>query len=82
MKKFNVSNRAKVVLRGLLRMAWGALTAVLVYMAVRLLVSVQSCDGYWAVGQFVVAVCELVLAGLNVYDMGKDSRKAGKYEAV
>lgn len=68
---------AKIALRGLARTIWGALVAGLIGIAVYGFTAIGKENGYAAVGDFVTSCATLVVALVNVYQMGC-KRKGGK----
>lgn len=79
MKKENISYQVKVILRGLVRTVWGTATAAAIGGAIYIFIGIPNEGGYVAVCDFIVAVCCLVSAFLNVYAQGVYSfRKARK----
>ena len=79
MKKSIISYHAKIIIRGLVRVIWGALTAGLIGLAVYGFVAIPNEGGYVAVCDFIAAVATMVVALGNVYFQGIGSfRKAKK----
>lgn len=73
MKKENISYQVKVILRGLVRMVWGTVTAGLVGLAVYGFIAIPNEGGYAAVCDFIGAICLLVLAFVSMYVQGVGS---------
>lgn len=59
-----------IVLKGFIRMVYGALVAGLLACAVYGFISINSESGYAAVCDFIAATATLVVVILNVYIMG------------
>ena len=68
---------AGIAIRGLAKTVWGALVAGMVGIAVYGFSHIGSQSGYLAVGDFVTSCATLVVALLNIYQMGR-KRKGGK----
>lgn len=66
-----------IALRGLAKTIWGALVAGLIGIAVYGFAAAGKESGYLAVGDFVTSCATLVVALVNVYQMGC-KRKGGK----
>lgn len=73
MKKENIIYQAKLILRGLVRMVWGAATAVVLRLAVCGFLAIPNEGGYAAVGDFIAACALLVLVVVSVYVQGVGS---------
>lgn len=63
-----------IVLRGLARTIWGALIAGLIGIAVYGFTAIGKESGYAAVGDFVTSCATLVVALVNVYQMGRKKK--------
>lgn len=59
-----------VLLKGMMRMLFGTATAGLMVLAIYGFVSVRAEGGYLAVGDFLVAMATVVVAGACMYAMG------------
>ena len=70
MKKSIIVHHAKIMLRGLVRVIWGALTAGLMGLAVYGFVAVPMEGGYTAVCDFIGAVCLMGIAFISIYLLG------------
>ena len=73
MKKDIIIYNVKTLLRGLVRVIWGALTAGLIGLAVYGFTSIPNEGGYVAVFDFVATVAILVLVLASVYMLGVGS---------
>jgi hypothetical protein len=73
MKKDIIIYNAKTLLRGLVRVIWGALNAGLIGLAVYGFTSIPNEGGYVAVCDFIATIAVLVLAFVSVYMLGVGS---------
>ena len=68
----------RVLLKGMMTMLFGTATAGLMGLAVYGFIIVGSDGGYMAVGDFLVAIATLILAGSCMYAMGCGKKGAKK----
>ena len=68
----------RVLLKGMMTMLFGTATAGLMGLAVYGFIIVGSGGGYMAVGDFLVAIATLILAGSCMYAMGCGKKGAKK----
>ncbi len=61
-----------VLLKGMMRMLFGTATAGLMGLAIYGFVTVGTEGGYMAVGDFLVAMATVVVAGACMYSMGRN----------
>ena len=73
----SVRFHTRVVIRGLLRMLYGAVVAGLIGLAIFGFVCIGKEDGWAAVCDFITSCATLAVAALNIYVMGRP-RKAAK----
>ena len=73
--KHTINHYLKITIRGLIRTAWGALTAALIGLALWRFVTIPSVSGYMAIAEFTMALASLVVGGWNVYHQGIGSKK-------
>ena len=83
MKEFNrimkvISFHGKVLLKGFLRMLFGAGTAGLFALAIGGLVMITTETGWTAVMEFIAAICTAVVAFTCMYAMGGNCKKGAK----
>ena len=71
-----VGYHGKILLRGFLRMGYGALTAGLFALAIYGFVMITSESGWTAVCEFIAAICTAVIALICMYSQG-ETRKRG-----
>lgn len=74
----NVRFHGLVLLKGMMRMLFGTATAGLMVMAVYGFITVSSEGGYLAVGEFLMAMASVFVAGACMYAMGCGKRGAKK----
>jgi hypothetical protein len=74
----NVRFHGLVLLKGMMRMLFGTATAGLMGLAVYGFVTVSAEGGYMAVGDFLVAMATVVVAGACMYAMGCGKKGAKK----
>ena len=74
----NVRFHVLVLLKGMMRMLFGTATAGLIGLAAYGFVTVSSEGGYMAVGDFLVALATVVVAGVCMYAMGCGKKGAKK----
>ena len=60
----------KILLKGFLRMMYGALTAGLFALAIGGFIMITSVSGWVAVTEFIASVCTAVVAVTNMYAIG------------
>ena len=67
-----------VLLRGFIKTLYGAATAGLIAFAVYGLAVIPTEGGYAAVGDFIAAICTLILAVTSMYIFGCRRQKKGR----
>ena len=72
----NVRFHTRIVIRGLLRMLYGAAVAGLIGLAVFGFVCITRETGWAAVCDFITSCATLFVAALNIYMMGKPKKGA------
>jgi O-antigen/teichoic acid export membrane protein len=69
---------SRVMFKGLMKMAYGALMAVLLTIGICGFIMVPSEEGYAAVSDFLVSSCTVVVALGGIYLMGGNPKKGAK----
>lgn len=67
----------KILLKGFLRMMYGALTAGLFALAIAGFVMITTESGWVAVSEFIAAICTIAVAAINMYAIGGGVVKGG-----
>lgn len=68
----------KILLKGFIRMMYGALTAGLFAIAIGGFIMITSESGWVAVAEFIAAVCTIAVAVTNMYAIGGGVVKGAK----
>lgn len=68
----------KILLRGFLRMMYGALTAGLFALAIGGFIMITTESGWVAVSEFIASICTAFVAVINMYAQGGGVKKGAK----